>query len=72
MKVTVESASTSETEDIEDLDDVIHHPDLAESLDVINVTKYQQLQVRILLCALSSIKANRINHILCRKLCLNK
>lgn len=72
MKVTVESASTSETEDTEDLDDVIHHPDLAESLDKINVTKYQQLQVRILLCALNSIKANLINHVLRRKLWLNK
>ncbi|XP_065717418.1 centrosomal protein of 78 kDa isoform X1 [Patagioenas fasciata] len=46
VKVTVESASTSETEDT-DLDDVIHHPDLAESLDKINVTKYQQLQLEL-------------------------
>lgn len=61
MKVTVESASTSETEDTEDLDDVIHHPDLAKSLDKINVTKYQQLQVRSLFCALNSIKANCID-----------
>ncbi|XP_010155067.1 PREDICTED: centrosomal protein of 78 kDa-like, partial [Eurypyga helias] len=44
VKVTVESTSTSETEDTEDLDDIIHHPNLAKSLDKINVTKYQQLQ----------------------------
>lgn len=61
MKVTVESASTSETEDTEDLDDVIHHPDLAKSLDKINVTKYQHLQVRSLFCPLNSIKANCID-----------
>ncbi|NWS42992.1 CEP78 protein, partial [Probosciger aterrimus] len=45
VKVTVESASTSETEDTEDLDVVIHYPDLSESLDKISVTKNQQLQV---------------------------
>lgn len=50
VKVTVESASTSETEDTEDLDDVIHHPDLAKSLDKINVTKYQQLQLELEEC----------------------
>ncbi|NXT92949.1 CEP78 protein, partial [Anhinga rufa] len=50
VKVTVESASTSETEDTEDLDDVIHHPDLAKSLDNINVTKYQQLQLELEEC----------------------
>ncbi|XP_009880979.1 PREDICTED: centrosomal protein of 78 kDa [Charadrius vociferus] len=50
VKVTVESASTSETEDTEDLDDVIHHPDLAKSLDKINVTKYQQLQFELEEC----------------------
>ncbi|XP_026722052.1 centrosomal protein of 78 kDa isoform X2 [Athene cunicularia] len=47
VKVTVESASTSETEDTEDLDDVIHHPDLGKSLDKISVTKYQQLQLEM-------------------------
>ncbi|NXS40493.1 CEP78 protein, partial [Balaeniceps rex] len=52
VKVTVESASTSETEDTEDLDDAIHHPDLPKSFDKINVTKYQQLQVRSMFCAL--------------------
>ncbi|NXG83319.1 CEP78 protein, partial [Stercorarius parasiticus] len=50
VKVTVESASTSETEDTEDLDDVIHHPDLAKSIDKINVTKYQQLQLELEEC----------------------
>ncbi|XP_074876078.1 centrosomal protein of 78 kDa [Buteo buteo] len=50
VKVTVESASTSETEDTEDLDDVIHHPDLAKSLDKINVTKYQHLQLELEEC----------------------
>ena len=62
MKVTVESTSTSETEDTEDLNDVIHHPNLAKSLDNINVTKYQQLQVRrMLFCVLNSVKANYID-----------
>ncbi|XP_074934480.1 centrosomal protein of 78 kDa [Phalacrocorax aristotelis] len=50
VKVTVESASTSETEDTEDLDDVIHHADLAKSLDKINVTEYQQLQLELEEC----------------------
>ncbi|XP_029860611.1 centrosomal protein of 78 kDa isoform X2 [Aquila chrysaetos chrysaetos] len=50
VKVTVESTSTSETEDTEDLDDVIHHSDLAKSLDKINVTKYQQLQLELEEC----------------------
>ncbi|CAN0320300.1 unnamed protein product [Bubo scandiacus] len=50
VKVTVESASTSETEDTEDLDDVIHHPDLAKSLDKISVTKCQQLQLELEEC----------------------
>ncbi|XP_063176902.1 centrosomal protein of 78 kDa isoform X2 [Chroicocephalus ridibundus] len=50
VKVTVESASTSETEDTEDVDDVIHHPDLAKSIDKINVTKYQQLQLELEEC----------------------
>ncbi|KAF1496939.1 Centrosomal protein of 78 kDa, partial [Pygoscelis antarcticus] len=50
VKVTVESASTSETEETEDLDDVIHHPDLAKSLEKSNVTKYQQLQLELEEC----------------------
>ncbi|NXL47979.1 CEP78 protein, partial [Podilymbus podiceps] len=48
VKVTVESTSTSETEDTEDLDDVVHHPDLAKSID--NVTEYQQLQLELEEC----------------------
>uniref|UniRef100_A0A8C6ZYS5 Centrosomal protein of 78 kDa n=1 Tax=Nothoprocta perdicaria TaxID=30464 RepID=A0A8C6ZYS5_NOTPE len=48
VKVTVESAATSETEDTEELDDIIHHPGLKKSIDKMNVTKYQQLQVRSL------------------------
>ncbi|NXN47247.1 CEP78 protein, partial [Rhinoptilus africanus] len=50
VKVTVESASTSETEDTEDLHDVIDHPDLTKSIDKINVTKYQQLQLELEEC----------------------
>ncbi|NWW93084.1 CEP78 protein, partial [Rhynochetos jubatus] len=50
VKVTVESTSTSETEDTEDLDDIIHHPELAKSLDKINVTKYQKLQLKLEEC----------------------
>ncbi|NXK38002.1 CEP78 protein, partial [Piprites chloris] len=50
VKVTVESASTSDTEDTEDLDDVIHYPNLAKSVDKINVTDYQQLQLELEEC----------------------
>ncbi|XP_031951763.1 centrosomal protein of 78 kDa isoform X2 [Corvus moneduloides] len=50
VKVTVESASTSETEDTEDLEDVIHQPDLAKSLDKIDVAQYQQLQMELEEC----------------------
>lgn len=56
MKVTVESASTSETEDTEDLGDATHRPNLAKSLDEVKITKYQQLQVRSMFCALNSVK----------------
>ncbi|OXB72471.1 UNVERIFIED_CONTAM: hypothetical protein H355_012528 [Colinus virginianus] len=49
VKVTVESASTSETEETEDLD-VIHHPDLMKSLDKVSVTKYQQFQLELEEC----------------------
>lgn len=59
--MTVESASASETEDTEDLDVVIHYPDLAKSLDKINITKYQQLQVRGMFCAWKSMKAKYTN-----------
>ncbi|NXB27016.1 CEP78 protein, partial [Rhagologus leucostigma] len=50
VKVTVESASTSETEDTEDLEDVIHQPHLAKSSDKIDVTQYQQLQMELEEC----------------------
>ncbi|NXB35592.1 CEP78 protein, partial [Eulacestoma nigropectus] len=50
VKVTVESASASETEDTEDLEDVIHQPDLAKSLDKIDVAQYQQLQMELEEC----------------------
>ncbi|NWT79563.1 CEP78 protein, partial [Lanius ludovicianus] len=50
VKVTVESASTSETEDTEDLEDVIHQPDLAKSLDEIDIAQYQQLQMELEEC----------------------
>ncbi|OXB55539.1 hypothetical protein ASZ78_003161 [Callipepla squamata] len=49
VKVTVGSASTSETEETEDLD-VIHHPDLMKSLDKVSVTKYQQFQLELEEC----------------------
>ncbi|XP_032532841.1 centrosomal protein of 78 kDa isoform X2 [Chiroxiphia lanceolata] len=52
VKVTVESASTFDTEDPEDLDDVIHYPDLAKSIDKINVTEYQQLELELEECML--------------------
>ncbi|NXO18569.1 CEP78 protein, partial [Oriolus oriolus] len=50
VKVTVESASTSETEDTEDLEGVIHQPALAKSLDKIDVAQYQQLQMELEEC----------------------
>ncbi|NWW68622.1 CEP78 protein, partial [Ifrita kowaldi] len=50
VKVTVESASTSETEDTEDLEDVTHQPDLAKSLDKIDGAQYQQLQMELEEC----------------------
>ncbi|NXC44056.1 CEP78 protein, partial [Penelope pileata] len=50
VKVTVESASTSETEETEDLEDVIHHPDMTKSLDKINVTKHQHFQLELEEC----------------------
>ncbi|NXA36700.1 CEP78 protein, partial [Eudromia elegans] len=52
VKVTVESAATSETEETEELDDIIHHPGLKKSLDKFNVTKYQQLQLELEECLL--------------------
>lgn len=61
MKVTLESASTSETEDTEDLENAIQQSDLAKSLDKTDAAQYQQLQVRSMFSALDSIKANYIN-----------
>lgn len=58
MKVTLERASTSETEDTEDLEDVIQQTGLSKSLDKTDVAQYQQLQVRNMFSALDSIKAN--------------
>ncbi|XP_027490497.1 centrosomal protein of 78 kDa isoform X1 [Corapipo altera] len=52
VKVTVESASTFDTEDTEDLGDIIHYPDLARSIDKINVTEYQQLELELEECML--------------------
>ncbi|NWS75668.1 CEP78 protein, partial [Crotophaga sulcirostris] len=50
VKVTVESASTSETEDTEDLSCIINHPDLAKSLDKINVTRNKQSRLELEEC----------------------
>ncbi|NXN23268.1 CEP78 protein, partial [Nycticryphes semicollaris] len=50
VKVTVESAPTSDTEDTEDTGDVIDHPDLAKSLDEINATRFQQLELELEEC----------------------
>ncbi|XP_021236659.1 centrosomal protein of 78 kDa isoform X1 [Numida meleagris] len=58
VKVTVENASTSETEEAEDLVDVIHHPDLTKSLSKVNVTKYQQFQLELEEC-MEKIKEER-------------
>ncbi|NWT52621.1 CEP78 protein, partial [Erythrocercus mccallii] len=50
VKVTLESASTSETEDTEDPQDVIQQPDLAKSLDKTGVAQYQQLELELEEC----------------------
>ncbi|XP_066195176.1 centrosomal protein of 78 kDa isoform X1 [Sylvia atricapilla] len=50
VKVTLESASTSETEDTEDLEDVVQQPDLAKSLDKTDVVHYQQLELELEEC----------------------
>ncbi|XP_058683658.1 centrosomal protein of 78 kDa isoform X2 [Poecile atricapillus] len=50
VKVTLESTSTSETEDTEDLEYVIQRPDLAESLDKTDIAQYQQLQLELEEC----------------------
>ncbi|NXD30410.1 CEP78 protein, partial [Spelaeornis formosus] len=49
VKVTLESASTSETDDTEDLVDVTQ-PDLSKSLDECDVAQYQQLQLKLEEC----------------------
>ncbi|NXR67381.1 CEP78 protein, partial [Rhadina sibilatrix] len=50
VKVTLESASTSEAEDTEDLEDVIQQPDLAKSIDKTDVAQYQQLELELEEC----------------------
>ncbi|NXY64183.1 CEP78 protein, partial [Callaeas wilsoni] len=50
VKVTLEGASASETEDTEDLEDVIQQPVLAKSLDKTDVAQYQQLQLELEEC----------------------
>ncbi|NXC25301.1 CEP78 protein, partial [Campylorhamphus procurvoides] len=59
VKVTVESASASEGEDTEDLDDVFNHPDLSKSIDKINVTEYQQLELELEECVKKLKKEKR-------------
>ncbi|XP_063278933.1 centrosomal protein of 78 kDa isoform X2 [Prinia subflava] len=50
VKVTLESASTSETEDTEDLEGVVQQPDLAKSSDKTDVSQYQQLELELEEC----------------------
>ncbi|NWT92376.1 CEP78 protein, partial [Urocynchramus pylzowi] len=50
VKVTLERASTSETEDTEDLEDAIQQTDLSKSLDKTDVAQYQQLQLDLEEC----------------------
>ncbi|NXO67913.1 CEP78 protein, partial [Phainopepla nitens] len=50
VKVTLESASTSETEDREDLEVVIQQPDLTKSLDKSDAAQYEQLQLELEEC----------------------
>ncbi|NXM12233.1 CEP78 protein, partial [Ploceus nigricollis] len=50
VKVTLERASTSETEDTEDLEDVIQQTDLSKSLDKTDIAQYQQLQLELEEC----------------------
>ncbi|XP_072215861.1 centrosomal protein of 78 kDa [Excalfactoria chinensis] len=42
VKVTVESASTSESEETEDLENVINHPDLTKSLDKLELEECKE------------------------------
>ncbi|CAN8220184.1 unnamed protein product [Coccothraustes coccothraustes] len=50
VKVTLEHASTSETEDTEDLEDDIQETGLPKSLDKTDVAQYQQLQLELEEC----------------------
>ncbi|NWU99270.1 CEP78 protein, partial [Upupa epops] len=50
VKVTLESATASESEDTEDLGDVICRPGLSKTLDKIKVTECQQLQLKLEEC----------------------
>uniref|UniRef100_A0A452I3R7 Centrosomal protein of 78 kDa n=1 Tax=Gopherus agassizii TaxID=38772 RepID=A0A452I3R7_9SAUR len=53
VKVTVESASASETEETEGtLEDIMHDPDLTESPVKTNVRRYQQLRTELEECLL--------------------
>ncbi|NWX95905.1 CEP78 protein, partial [Nothoprocta ornata] len=60
VKVTVESAATSETEDTEELDDIIHHPGLKKSIDKMNVTKQLQLELEECLLKLKEERRARV------------
>ncbi|XP_067424836.1 centrosomal protein of 78 kDa [Emydura macquarii macquarii] len=51
VKVTLESASTSETEETEGAsEDIMHDPDLTESSDKTNVQRYQRLRIELEEC----------------------
>ncbi|NXH22281.1 CEP78 protein, partial [Bucco capensis] len=50
VKLSVEGPSASETEDTDCLDYSAHYPGMAKSLDKINVTRYQQLQLELEEC----------------------
>ncbi|NXQ65979.1 CEP78 protein, partial [Quiscalus mexicanus] len=50
VKVTLERASTSETEDTEDLENVVQQTGLSKSLDTTDVAQYQQLQLELEEC----------------------
>ncbi|XP_066425303.1 centrosomal protein of 78 kDa isoform X1 [Molothrus aeneus] len=50
VKVTLERASTSETEDTEDLENVVQQTGLSKSLDKTDVAQYQQLQLELEEC----------------------
>ncbi|XP_071280974.1 centrosomal protein of 78 kDa isoform X1 [Agelaius tricolor] len=50
VKVTLERASTSETEDTEDLENVVQQTGLSKSFDKADVAQYQQLQLELEEC----------------------